>query len=43
VPTDLLVERVHELLPVGRAGERGAMVERAAEAAEVEAALGSAA
>ena len=42
VAADLLVERVEELLAGGGAGEGGAVVERAAEAAEVEQALGSA-
>ena len=42
VATDLLVERVEELLPGGRAGERRAVEERAAEATEVEQALGRA-
>src|SRR5262249_3607346 len=36
VTTDLLVERVEELLAGRRAGERGAIEERSAEAAEVE-------
>ena len=38
----LLVERVEELLPGRRAGERGAVKERPAEAAEVEQPLGRA-
>ena len=38
VAAHLLVERVEQLLPGGRAGERGAVVQRAAEAAEVDAA-----
>ena len=42
VAADLLVERVEELLAGGGAGEGGAVIERAAEAAEVEQALGSA-
>ena len=36
VAADLLVERVEELLAGGRAGECGAVIERAAEAAEVQ-------
>ncbi len=42
VAADLFVEGVEELLPGGSAGERGAVVERAAEAAEVEQSLGGA-
>ena len=42
VATHLLVERVEQLLAGGGAGERGAMEERAAEAAEVEQAFGRA-
>ena len=42
VAADLLVERVEELLPGGRAGERGAVEERAAEAAEIEEPFGRA-
>ncbi len=42
VAADLLVERVEKLLACGCAGERGAIVERAPEAAEIEQALGSA-
>src|ERR1051325_8430849 len=42
VAPHLLVERVEQLLPGGRAGERGAAVHRAAAAAEVEQALGRA-
>ncbi len=42
VAADLLVERVEELLAGGGAGEGGALVERAAEAAEVEQAFGGA-
>ena len=42
VAADLLVERVEQLLAGGGAGEGGAVVERAAEAAEVEQALGGA-
>jgi hypothetical protein len=42
VAADLLVERVEKLLAGGCAGEGGAVVERAAEAAEVEQALGGA-
>ena len=42
VAAHLLVERVEELLAGRRAGERGAVEERAAEAAEVEQALGRA-
>ncbi len=42
VAADLLVERVEELLAGGGAGEGGAVVERAAEAAEVEQAFGGA-
>src|SRR6202047_1357786 len=42
VAADLLVERVEKLLPRGCAGERGAIVERAPETAEIEQALGSA-
>ncbi len=42
VAADLLVEGVEQLLAGGGAGEGGAVVERAAEAAEVEQALGGA-
>jgi hypothetical protein len=42
VAAHLLVERVEQLLAGGCAGEGGAVVERAAEAAEVEQALGGA-
>src|SRR5208283_2681090 len=42
VAADLLVERVEELLAGGGAGEGSAVVERAAKAAEVEQAFGSA-
>ncbi len=42
VAADLFVERVEELLAGGGAGEGGALVERAAEAAEVEQAFGGA-
>ena len=42
VAADLLVERVEQLLAGGGAGKCGAVVERAAEAAEVEQALGRA-
>jgi hypothetical protein len=42
VAADLLVERIEELLAGGCAGEGGALIERAAEAAEVEQALGGA-
>ena len=42
VAADLLVERVQELLARRRAGERGAVVHRSAEAAEVEQTLGGA-
>ncbi len=42
VAADLLVERVEKLLAGGGAGEGGAVVERAAEATEVEQALGGA-
>ena len=42
VAAHLLVERVEQLLAGGRAGEGGAVVERAAEAAEVEQSLGRA-
>ena len=42
VAADLLVERVEELLAGGGAGEGGAVIERAAEAAEVEQAFGRA-
>ncbi len=42
VAAHLLVERVEKLLAGGGAGERGAVIERAAEAAEVEQALGGA-
>ena len=42
VAADLLVERVEELLARRRAGERGAVEERASEAAEVEQAFGRA-
>ena len=42
VAAHLFVERVEKLLAGGGAGERGAVVERAAEAAEVEQAFGSA-
>ncbi len=40
VTADLLVERVEKLLAGGGAGERGAVEERAAEAAKVEQAFG---
>src|SRR5882724_6192490 len=39
VSSHLLVERVKQLLPGGGAGERGAVVERAAEAAKIEKSL----
>jgi hypothetical protein len=42
VAADLLVERVKKLLAGGGSGERGAVIERAAEAAEVEQAFGRA-
>ncbi len=42
VAANLLVERVEELLSSGGAGKGGAVVERAAEAAEIEQAFGSA-
>ena len=42
VAAHLLVERVEQLLAGGGAGECGAVIERAAEAAEVEQAFGSA-
>ena len=42
VASDLLIERVQQLLPGSSAGEGGAVVKRAAEAAEVEQPLGSA-
>ena len=39
---DLLIERVEQLLAGGGAGKRGAVIERAAEAAEIEQAFGRA-
>ncbi len=42
VAAHLLIERVEQLLPGGGAGKGGAVIERAAEAAEVEQPLGSA-
>ncbi len=42
VTANLLVERVEKLLPGGRSGESGAVVERAAKAAEIEQTFGSA-
>ena len=42
VAAHLLVERVEQLLPGGRAGKCGAMVERAAEAAKIEQPFGRA-
>ncbi len=36
VAPDLLVERIKKLLAGGRSGERGAVIERASEAAEIE-------